>query len=229
MKWFKIDSDFYNDEKIIELLNDKDLGFKGFTIWIFLLSYLAEKWDGKSLTQEFSISQQKFSKSCKTYPQKLHKSLTKVAQKFNISYSKVGQNLYFMYPKFLEKQASYFRGVTTKSEMCRSRLKKEIKKEIKIKNNTIAQKTNVFRAELEQIYSEHYPIKKGKAKGIQKISSVLKSENDLSNFKKAVINYAKDCKDEDPKFIKHFSTFCNGDWEDYINYKPKQNGGMLNI
>lgn len=84
---------------------------------------------------------------------------------------------------------------------------------------------NINRNRVEIIYG-NYPLKKGKEKGIKKILSVLKTDEDFNKFNDAVINYAKHCKISNTadKYIKHFSTFCNEDWRDWIEQPAEDKG-----
>jgi Helix-turn-helix domain len=65
-----------------------------------------------------------------------------------------------------------------------------------------------------------YPIKKGKTVGVKKLSKQIKSEEDLELLKKAIQNYALECKDKEPQYIKHFSTFASC-WQDFIELDTK--------
>jgi hypothetical protein len=76
--------------------------------------------------------------------------------------------------------------------------------------------------EIEKLYLEYYPLKKGKVKGIKKaISAIKKKEIDLNGLKKCIMNYAEEVKDRDKRYIKHFSTFMNGDYLDYLNVEKE--------
>lgn len=52
-----------------------------------------------------------------------------------------------------------------------------------------------------------YPLKKGKAKGIEKCQSQIKTQSDLDNLKQAIEKYKASITD--PKYIEHFSTFMS--------------------
>lgn len=73
-----------------------------------------------------------------------------------------------------------------------------------------------LREKIEKIYSELYPLKKGKQKGVEKLLKELKPD-EVDLFEKAVLIYAEDCQRarRDPKYIKHFSTFA-GEWRDCL-------------
>lgn len=95
-------------------------------------------------------------------------------------------------------------------------------------NNTNYNNTNIIKyipeieKEIEKLYLEYYPLKKGKVKGIKKaLSAIKKKEIDLNGLKKCIINYAEEVKDRDKRYIKHFSTFMNGDYLDYLNVEKE--------
>lgn len=67
---------------------------------------------------------------------------------------------------------------------------------------------------IEKIYSDLYPLKKGKTKGVEKLSKEIKTDEDLENLKLAIANYSKTIND--PKYIKHFSTFAT-EWRDWVD------------
>jgi len=69
--------------------------------------------------------------------------------------------------------------------------------------------------DFESIYAK-YPRKMGKKQGISKLKKIINSDKRYNNFVKAVQHYAEYCKDQDPQYIKHFSTFVNC-YEDWIN------------
>lgn len=71
-----------------------------------------------------------------------------------------------------------------------------------------------IRKKIEKIYAEIYPLKKGKTKGVEKLSKEIKTDEDLENLKVAIANYSKTIKN--PEYIKHFSTFAT-EWKDWID------------
>jgi hypothetical protein len=81
---------------------------------------------------------------------------------------------------------------------------------------------NIDKRHIESIYTEYYPRKEGKTKGIKKLEKDLKSDQDLIDFKKAVKNYNSKIKKEgqELKYVKLFSTFA-GEWRDYIDFKTE--------
>ena len=68
------------------------------------------------------------------------------------------------------------------------------------------------------IYSRHYPLKKGKSKGVAMALRTIKNEDDLKNFETAVKKYAADCVNSrtEAKYIKHFSSFVSI-WTDWLD------------
>lgn len=63
-----------------------------------------------------------------------------------------------------------------------------------------------------------YPKKIGKAKGLARLKTQLKSDEDINNFNLAVKNYCNYCSNNaiEQRFIKHFSTFVN-EWQDWLD------------
>jgi hypothetical protein len=95
-------------------------------------------------------------------------------------------------------------------------------------NNTNTKKDSNTNKDIEQIEKEveklyqDYPRKKGKARGIKKAITLIKNNKiTLNDLKKSINNYAVAMANQDEKFIKHFSTFMNGDYEDYL-YEEKE-------
>lgn len=78
---------------------------------------------------------------------------------------------------------------------------------------------------LEKLYQDWYPRKEGKTKGLKVLGIQITSLESLKRFERAVKNYAAAYKNEDKKYIKLFSTFCNKDvWVDWVDVvqKPKE-------
>jgi len=65
---------------------------------------------------------------------------------------------------------------------------------------------------------QNYPLKKGKAVGIQKLVIQMKSKQDCTDLVKAIDRYAQLCDEEktEKRYIKHFGTFA-GCWRDYLD------------
>lgn len=79
--------------------------------------------------------------------------------------------------------------------------------------------------DLEALYSK-YPRKMGKTKGMEKLKTIIKTQEIYNKVSLAIDNYHKHCISEktESKYIKHFSTFVNT-WEDAVELKievPKQ-------
>lgn len=62
---------------------------------------------------------------------------------------------------------------------------------------------------------KNYPLKKGKTVGVRKLVKQIRTEESLNQLLLAIKNYAAECRDKEPQYIKHFSTFA-GCWQDYI-------------
>lgn len=81
-------------------------------------------------------------------------------------------------------------------------------------NERTTSKTEVF--DFESVYL-NYPRKVGKAQGIKKCRSKIKTPEQYKKLCKAVDNYSQMCQSSqtEKKYIKHFSTFMNC-WEDFL-------------
>lgn len=71
--------------------------------------------------------------------------------------------------------------------------------------------------DLEFLYSL-YPRKIGKKKGIEKLKTVIKSQEIYNKVKQAITEYRNYCTNQkiEATFIQHFSTFINN-WEDWLD------------
>jgi len=87
-------------------------------------------------------------------------------------------------------------------------------------NKKVKKEKNIYSAkfenEIETIYKNHYPNKRGKTGGIKKLAKEIKDKETLAIFEKAVIQYAHETNNCEKKYIKHFSTFASC-WRDYLN------------
>ena len=81
---------------------------------------------------------------------------------------------------------------------------------------------DIYAQQVERVYLEYYPNKRGKSKGLERLSKEIKSAQDVLDFEKAVRNYAADVKGFEQKHIKWFSTFVTT-WRDWIDFKPTSN------
>lgn len=77
-----------------------------------------------------------------------------------------------------------------------------------------------FQIEIEEAF-RGYPNRKGKTKGIERLASQIKTDAQMQDLKTAIQNYALECKDRNPQYIKHFSTFANC-WQDYLEVTPQK-------
>lgn len=78
-------------------------------------------------------------------------------------------------------------------------------------------RTTVSPQDLERIY-QAYPRKDGKAAGMRKAKTQIRSQDRLCQLERAVENYTRKVELEatSPQYVKHFSTFMNC-WEDYLD------------
>lgn len=74
-----------------------------------------------------------------------------------------------------------------------------------------------FEKEIEKIYSEHYPLKIGKQKGVEKLVREIRSQHDLDQLVVAISRYKSSIKPgTEAKYIKHFSTFATS-WREWLD------------
>lgn len=91
------------------------------------------------------------------------------------------------------------------------------------KNN---KKKVTFEEEIIEAY-KNYPIKKGKTVGVKKLTKQIKTPEDFELLQIAIRNYALECKDKEPQYIKHFSTFASC-WQDYLEIsESKKSSGFV--
>lgn len=106
---------------------------------------------------------------------------------------------------------------------------KESKETNKIKENKekTPQPPAAETFDIEILYYEIYPNKKGKSAGLKKLHKQIKSAALYENLKKAMTNFAEEMRlNETPaQFIKHFSTFAS-EWTDWVDFVPAKRDGQ---
>lgn len=77
---------------------------------------------------------------------------------------------------------------------------------------------NILRSQIERAYTELYPLKKGKTKGIEAILKGWRAEDTIVGLIDAITRYRDDVKASrtEKKYIKHFSTFAS-EWRDWMS------------
>jgi hypothetical protein len=67
-----------------------------------------------------------------------------------------------------------------------------------------------------------YPRKLGKQKALRAFLARLRAKTPPDQLLQATRNYAKACRDKEPQFVMHGSTFYGPDepWRDYLNGDP---------
>jgi hypothetical protein len=105
MKWFKLDSDFYKDPKVIECMIEK--GKDAYVLWTVILGMLAERYEGNPKTK-FQLSFSELRLFSRLKQNNLRSLLDYCHNKFGIMLEYSDNNVIIEYPKFLEKQQKYF-------------------------------------------------------------------------------------------------------------------------
>lgn len=222
MKWFKHYSDASDSAALSEL--KRKFGFEGLGRYWTLIEYLQSRWASAEVEPIFEVQQEKLRDILKFRSwnglRLFVDHLTTIPgilaeQKGNVYEIKANILLKLLHSDF-KKSGGRPDKMPPKSKS-KSKSKNNILSDpIKLAHKKEEEKEKDFVGQLEEIYKLAYPLKKGKEKGLRLISKQVTNESDLEKFRAAVNNYAEICKTTDPKFIKHFSTFCNGDWRDYI-------------
>lgn len=229
MKWFR---HFHNASSSIkiQLLID-ELGVEGYGHYFLLLELLTEKFDGKSAKVDLHLDEI-CSKVRIKFSKKLEKFVQKLADFSLLSYEISGKVYKFDCPILLElqdKDSKYNRKKRSGSEkLANNRIKnKNIDKEEEEEEYiTIVEsdfdythpldlKPDVKKFDLEKLY-DAYPKKEGKKIGINRLRTIIKSEETYSKVLLAINNYSNLCKGKEFKYIKQFSSFVSV-WEDYLD------------
>lgn len=158
--------------------------------------------------------------------QRTSRVLQKIAKTFDLEINiNSDETIEVFIPKWLELQEN--RGGKNKAK--KEQKSSEKRQEVRSKNKDIdkdidkdIEKEN-FELKILNLYETKYPLKKGKKKGVEKLSKEIKSELDFMNLEKSVNNYAEEIRlnDTEPRYIKHFSTFAS-DWSDWIDFVPQK-------
>lgn len=85
------------------------------------------------------------------------------------------------------------------------------------KEGGVGENPHKQKLDFNAIYQK-YPLKEGKAKGIEKCKAQIKNHDDYVLLAKAIDAYKLKKKGVEPKFLQHFSTFMeNGAWRDWLD------------
>lgn len=108
--------------------------------------------------------------------------------------------------------SKYMGRYTSKFPSNTSNKRKE--KERKGKKRKEKNKSIFDLSDIEKIYN-NYPLQKGKTEGIKKLHGTIKTQDEYDNIMQAVKRYKYSCNGTEPKYIKHFSSWVNGEcWND---------------
>jgi hypothetical protein len=213
VKWFKHYSDASTSQKL-NVLMDK-YGLEGYARYWLLIELLAEKFDGKDPT--FQLHLNTIKQRLRTYHTKIIERFLKDIGESLLMSVECDDKLYTIYcPKLLEIKDNHTRNLQVKTKSLAPR------KEKKRKEKNISKKSNF---DIDLIYAE-YPKKVGKAAGIKKLHSAIKTQSDYDKVMCGVKQYKQFCLDEntDQKYIKQFSTWVNNEcWNDEYISQEKSN------
>jgi len=130
-----------------------------------------------------------------------------------------GEIFTFKCAKWVELQGTWGGKRVPSGESSTGRREKREERRKKREENTPSKAS----LDLEFLYQQ-YPRKQGKHRGMKIAKAQIKTDKELEELTIAVNNYSTYCKRsvEDPKFIKHFSTFMS-EWRDWIEPVNEQN------
>jgi len=221
VKWFKHFTDMHEGRSINDLLDQ--LGHTG--LCFFLLQEMCarklEKPEDGELTEAdclFHFHPRIVRQKLRISPANLRHLLDVCAANGLLSYNLTENSVEISMPillNLLDRDSKKARH-TRASDAEKQRLDKD-----KEKNNKPKKNDPVFLASIEKVYASEYPRKEGLARGLKLLAKEIKNEKDAENFCKAISNYAKKVAAEktEKKYIKQFSTFCGGDWQDYVEWQ----------
>ena len=180
MHFFRLNTDFADDDKIGFIFENKELGrHQGAFLWIVLLSLLGRYFSEDNCLDPNSpiiIPYEKLRKAARINGKKLENSLTIVGKKFNFSWkkvellldnssTKVDKKLYFFYPKFMKIQ-----------EKCIQSMKKKLKSatvELDLDLELDLDKEYIYKKENNAKNSEEQDSPKSEPKYQQTISETI--------------------------------------------------------
>lgn len=97
---------------------------------------------------------------------------------------------------------------------------KEIRDNTKKPERKIREKAKKDTFDIDRIYQK-YPRKIGRKAGMEYLAKKSWNTDRLQALEIAIENYANHCKDQEQKYIKHFSTWVK-EWEDWVEIeRPK--------
>ena len=231
MKWLKLDANFYNDNRIIELRECS--GDKGYILYITLLCMMSEQWNGEP-EKTFFINVARIQAECGVYHRSiLLQSMFNLARIFGLSYQHVGLNFEISYPKFLKKQGSYFRGATRGAASCATGIEKnrieekEIHKEC-VFSGEVKEIMNFFNKTLFKKLITNKPREKIIIKNLNLNRTVEQMKQAITNFSKdpwpdrkkyCDIVYCLGVRNGVDNFDKWFNNSLSRQQEDLSRYK----------
>jgi len=196
-----------NDEFIMCMI--EKFGLQSYYYYFALLEMCGEK-SSDEIPKSFKFHRSTLVKGLRCSTRKLNLFLTYLQGSSKVLHTYSGGIYEIIIPNFSKYMGYYKNKTPLNKEKKRKVLNKEKEKDVRpVRPNF----------DFEIPYS-NYPRKVGKSRGVKKLQSSIKQEEDYYNFCLAVNNYRKfiESNNTERKYIKHFSTFAN-EWEDWINYK----------
>lgn len=172
-----------------------------------------EKWNGGNKTTEWFKLSTSFTNDPKVFALnnsefRLFVSLLTLAgssQSDQVQFTRSSMTVHCRF-----RGSSLARSLANLSELGLIEIQKERKKEKK--------ERKIAHFNFDELYAQ-YPRKLGKHAAFKKLNSIIKTQKDFDQFKKAVNRFAEKVAKEktEKQFIPHFSTFVNSKWQDYLD------------
>lgn len=177
----------------------------------------------KYFSEFFKISKGRCSQIIKSLEKKKYITITYVRKENSKEVEKRIIKSNFKYTKVVNKLNTVVNKLNDPIKNIKPPYLENAKENNTIYNNIYDNTIEQIEKQVEKLYLNHYPLKKGKAKGIKKaITAIKNKDTTLNDLETCIKNYAEEVKDRDKKYIKHFSTFMNGDYLDYLNVEKEE-------
>jgi len=207
MKWFKHHSDASLDDKICRL--EDEFGYVGYGVYWKIVELCAMQWDGKS-NPIFEFNRKKMKSLLSINYMKIE-SILSFGSVLNLFSAEIFEKSYTIeLPKLLEVKDNHTRNL----QVACKKVSRDLPLEQNRTEQIIKKKTVKLKFDIEDIYN-NYPKKTGKASGIKKLQSIIKTQAMYDNILQGAKRYSIETSDTEKRFIKNFSTWVNQEcWQD---------------
>lgn len=225
MKWFKHFSDCFQGEEMKAQFDH--FGFSGIGRYWVIMELIASQMD-ESDRCHYEQSDKQWSYLLRLKHKQMVYFLEQTALLNALLLEVNDKQMKITAPKLLKYRDNYTRDLVVASKQdvdVDVEGEEEVKKHVLSAKTSFAQKTYVFFSSLwEGLPSE---MKKGKKRAWLNFKTQVGTEQDLQDVSKAVKNYLADITyiretNHPERQYKNGSTFFDGEWRDWINWKPPE-------